>query len=106
MIIKIRTTYFEGQLNEKMKKTLELTLCESEGVKIEVSCEVLRIETDNPATHPDDPNQLTITEYWCKTINKLKINGFELGIYNHKTLKEIERLVEEQLESNPDLFEG
>jgi hypothetical protein len=29
-----------------------------------------------------------------------------LGIYNHKTLKEIERLVEEQLESNPDLFEG
>lgn len=89
-----------------MKKTLELTLCESEGVKIEVSCEVLRIETDNPATHPDDPNQLTITEYWCKSINKLKINGFELGIYNHKTLKEIERLVEEQLENNSDLFEG
>jgi hypothetical protein len=87
-----------------MKKTLELTLSESEGVKIEVSCDVLRIETDNPATHPDDPNQLTITEYWCKTINKLKINGFELGIYNHKTLKEIERLVEDQLESNPDLF--
>lgn len=34
----------------------------------------------------------------------LKKNGFELGIYNHKTLKEVERLVEEQLESNPDLF--
>jgi hypothetical protein len=87
-----------------MKKTLELTLSESEGVKIEVSCEVLRIETDNTAIHPDDHNQLTITEYWCTDINKLNINGFELGIYNHKTLKEIKRLVEEQLESNPDLF--
>ena len=58
-----------------MRKTLELTLCESEGIKIEVSCDVLRIETDNPAIHPDSPNKETITEYWCKIIESLKFNG-------------------------------
>lgn len=91
-----------------MKKTLELTLCESEGIKIEVSCEVLRIETDNPAIHPDDPNQGTITEYWCKEIFEIKFNGIEIaaqhGLENMVFKKEIERLVESQLESNPELF--
>ena len=91
-----------------MKKTLELTLCDNEGVKIEVSCEVLRIETDNPATHPDSPNQSTITEYWCKVINWAKWNGVKF--YPHKEftdlLKVISDLVEQQLESNPELFEG
>ena len=89
-----------------MKKTLELTLCESEGIKIEVSCEVLRIETDNPAIHPDDPNQGTITEYWCKEIEWVKLNGIELilRVPNLPLLKEISKVVESQLESNPELF--
>lgn len=89
-----------------MKKTLELTLCESEGVKIEVSCEVLRIETDNPAIHPDSPNQGTITEYWCKEIIQLKFNGISLWVDGQGKFfsKEIERLVESQLEDNPELF--
>lgn len=89
-----------------MKKTLELTLCESEGVKIEVSAEVLRIETDNPAIHPDDPNQGTITEYWCKRIESLKLNGIEItsNDYNVDLIKEISKLVEQQLESNPELL--
>ena len=87
-----------------MKKTLELTLCESEGVKIEVSCEVLRIETDNPAIHPDDPNQGTITEYWCKEIDWIKINGCEFYLITDDTTQEVKRLVESQLESNPELF--
>lgn len=86
-----------------MKKTLELTLCESEGVKIEVSCEVLRIETDNPAIHPDDPNQGTITEYWCMEVDTVTLNGIYL-INDEALDKEIERLVESQLESNPELF--
>lgn len=89
-----------------MKKTLELTLCESEGVKIEVSCEVLRIETDNPAIHPDDPNQSTIIEYWCKEIEWVKMNN--INVTNIESdiefQKEIARLVESQLESNPELF--
>jgi len=90
-----------------MKKTLELTLCESEGVKIEVSCEVLRTETDNPAIHPDDTNQSTITEYWCKEIEYVKLNGFHLTIMeNGGLVNEICNLVEQQLESNPELFEG
>lgn len=86
-----------------MKKTLELTLCESEGVKIEVSCEVLRIETDNPAIHPDDPNKSTITEYWCQSIKEWRLNGLEqyLEVF---TIKELCKLVESQLESNPELF--
>lgn len=90
-----------------MKKTLELTLCESEGVKIEVSCEVLRIETDNPAIHPDDPNKWTNTEYWCKEILELKFNDrpISLDAFGALNLKEIDRLVEERLESNPELFE-
>jgi hypothetical protein len=94
------------QLN--MKKTLELTLCESEGVKIEVSCEVLRIESDNPAIHPDDPNQWTITKYWCKSIHWMTFNGIRLliDVQGRFFKKEIERLVEQQLESNPELFEG
>lgn len=90
-----------------MKKTLELTLCESEGIKIEVSCEVLRIETDNPAIHPDDPNQGTITEYWCKDIFEIKLNGNELCSYadlDVMSKTEFTRLVESQLESNPELF--
>lgn len=89
-----------------MKKTLELTLVDNEGVKIEVSCEVLRIETDNPAIHPDDPNQSTITEYWCKYVEWVKLNGIEmiLRVPNLTLLKEIARLVESQLESNPELF--
>ena len=90
-----------------MKKTLELTLCESEVVKIEVSCEVLKIETDNPAIHPDSPNQSTITEYWCKEIKEIKLNGNELCSYADlyiRSKKEFERLVESQLESNPELF--
>ena len=91
-----------------MKKTLELTLCESEGVKIEVSCEVLRIETDNPAIHPDDPNKSTITEYWCKNIFNITLNGIEIASRHVKDAflfcKEIDRLVESQLESNPELF--
>ena len=87
-----------------MKKTLELTLCESEGVKIEVSCEVLRIETDNPAIHPDSPNQGTITEYWCKEIFSITLNGFNISFDAIGAVKEIDRLVEAQLESNPELF--
>ena len=91
-----------------MKKTLELTLCESEGVKIEVSCEVLRIETDNPAIHPDDPNQGTIIAYLCEWIWRIELNGIEInalhGIENMVFNKEISRLVESQLESNPELF--
>mgnify|MGYP003402897800 FL=1 len=90
-----------------MKKTLELTLCESEGVKIEVSCEVLRIETDNPAIHPDDPNQGTITEYWCKEIIRVFINGTVIcNIDNISPIayKIFTNLVESQLESNPELF--
>lgn len=87
-----------------MKKTLELTLCESEGIKIEVSCEVLRIETDNPAIHPDDPNQGTITEYWCKEIKEIALNGLYISLTADNVVKEISRLVESQLESNPELF--
>ncbi len=89
-----------------MKKTLELTLCESEGVKIEVSCEVLRIETDNPAIHPDANYKETITDYWCKRIESFKFNGIEIKSqdYNIDLIKEIDRLVESQLESNPELF--
>lgn len=88
-----------------MKKTLELTLCESEGVKIEVSCEVLKIETDNPAIHPDSPNQSAITEYWCKEIYTIKLNGIGVRLDGlGLVLKEISRLVEDQLESNPELF--
>jgi hypothetical protein len=91
-----------------MKKTLELTLCESEGVKIEVSSEVERIETDNPAIHPDSPNQGTITEYWCKDVEWIKLNGIELilRVPNLPLLKEISKLIESQLEENPELFEG
>jgi hypothetical protein len=95
-----------------MKKTLELTLCESEGIKIEVSCEVLRIETDNPAIHPDDPNQSTVTEYWCKDVEWFKLNGITIPFKNsiipfeNSIRKELGNLVEQQLESNPKLFEG
>jgi len=91
------------QLN--MKKTLELTLCESEGVKIEVSCDVLRIETDNPATHPDDPNQGTVTEYWCKKIECVKMNNIVVTSFDNQFLVDIAYLVELQLESNPELFD-
>lgn len=88
-----------------MKKTLELILCESEGIKIEVSCEVLRIETDNPAIHPDYPNQSTVTEYWCKDVEWFKLNGITIPFEN-SIRKELGNLVEQQLESNPKLFEG
>lgn len=88
-----------------MKKTLNLTLVDNEGVKIEVSAEVLKIETDNHAIHPDDPNQGTITEYWCKEIEYIKFNGFHLTIMeNGGFVNEISRLVESQLESNSELF--
>ena len=87
-----------------MKKTLELTLCESEGVKIEVSCEVLRIETDNPAIHPDDPNQGTITEYWCQYVDGVLLDGFPIASLDLKFHKHIANKVEELLESNPELF--
>lgn len=90
-----------------MRKTLELTLCESEGVKIEVSCEVLRIETNNPAIHPDSPNQGTITEYWCKEIKDVYLNGYLIckvdDIYR-TSIAQFVKLVESQLESNPELF--
>jgi hypothetical protein len=88
-----------------MKKTLELTLCESEGVKIEVSCEVLRIETDNPAIHPDSPNQSTIIEFMCYILKEVKLNGFNVPLSDFDFNKEIGRLIEEQLEENPELFD-
>lgn len=90
-----------------MKKTLELTLCESEGVKIEVSAEVERIKTDNPAIHPDDPNQSTITEYWCKEIIDVYLNGSSMckvDDIKRESIAQFVKLVEDQLESNPELF--
>lgn len=86
------------------KKTLELTLCESEGVKIEVSCYVERIENPNPAIHPDSPNQGTITEYVCEDIIDIKFNGVYLSRQSRYFDKKIGDLVESQLESNPELF--
>jgi hypothetical protein len=84
-----------------MKRTLTIPI-EFELGKLEITCEVIKLEVDNPANHPDSNITHTITEFWCHEIEKITLNGHKIEIYPETSIKEA---VEELITNNSNMWD-